>query len=158
MGKEFRLTWQLNLLLSCFGLSALYLPTQHDPAAGPASLHAPPYTKHVLIWSCSLYGGVELIQFSTKTRFPLPFSYLECYISTVCLQLGFIYTFALAKLHLKVLSVFVSFEVKLFDSPKTVPFQASNFEEYNLDFLQSFINILVNFTFNYFSLKLSEKL
>ena len=81
MGKEFRLTWQLNLLLSCFGLSALYLPTQHDPAAGPASLHAPPYTKHVLIWSCCLYGGVELIQFSTKTRFPLPFSYLECYIS-----------------------------------------------------------------------------
>ena len=34
MGKVFCLTWQLNLLLSCFGLSAA-----PDPARRPASLH-----------------------------------------------------------------------------------------------------------------------
>ena len=40
---------KMNLLLPCFGLSALYLPTP-EPALRPG-ITLPPYTQHVLIWS-----------------------------------------------------------------------------------------------------------
>ena len=61
----------LNLLLSCFGLSAMsYVLTLY---AGPAS----PYTKHVLIW-------LQLVKFSTRTpRLPPPF-FLSKYIIYLC--------------------------------------------------------------------------
>ena len=62
MGKVDRLR---KHVLGC--LSALYLPTP-DPVP-PTSSTPPPYTKHVLI----LYGHSW---FLTKTRWPLPFSYL----------------------------------------------------------------------------------
>ena len=55
---------KLNLLLPCFGLSALYLATS-DPARRRPGITPPPYTKHVLSWS-------ELVQFSKKTRCPFP--------------------------------------------------------------------------------------
>ena len=42
----------------------------------------PPYTKHVLIWSGCLYGGGELVQFSSKTRVtPLFLSSMLLYVS-----------------------------------------------------------------------------
>ena len=44
----------------------------------------PPYTKHVLIWSCCLYGGGEPWLNSERRRVAhLPFSYLVCYLSIV---------------------------------------------------------------------------
>ena len=49
MGKVDRLPDRLNLLLPCFGLSALYLPTPDPGRAGPASLHC-------RTQSMSLYG------------------------------------------------------------------------------------------------------
>ena len=62
-----------------YTMYSIYLPTP-DPARQPG-IPPPPYTKHVLIWPCCLYGGGELVQFSTKPLCPPSFSYLVCYLS-----------------------------------------------------------------------------
>ena len=50
---------ELNLLLLCFGLSALYLPTP-DPARRP-SITPPPCRKHVLIWLAPPFSYVGML-------------------------------------------------------------------------------------------------
>ena len=74
MGKVFRLTWQLNLLLFCMGSRhckcTCHATSDHARRSG---ITPPPYTKYVLIWSYYLYGGGELVQFSTKTRWLPPY-------------------------------------------------------------------------------------
>ena len=42
--------------------------------------HSTSVHKYILMWSCFLYSGGELVQFSTKTICPPPFSYLGCYL------------------------------------------------------------------------------
>ena len=54
MGKVFRLTNQLNLLLPSFGLSVIVIANTSGPARR-AGITPSPYTKHVLIWSTKLY-------------------------------------------------------------------------------------------------------
>ena len=85
MGKVFRLTCQVNLLLPCFGLSVLYCTCQHLTL--PTGITSLPYTKHLLKWSCCLYGGGQLVQISTKTHWPPSFSYLGFFLSMAfCLR------------------------------------------------------------------------
>ena len=82
MGKVFRLTCQLNLLLSYFGLSALYLQTP-DPACR-TGITPPPYVwKYVLIWSSCLYTVVESWFNSQRRRVAPPFTYLGTFF--ICL-------------------------------------------------------------------------
>ena len=50
---------------------SLYMPTP-DPSRR-AGITSPPYTKHFLICSCCLYGGGELVPFSSKTHCPPTF-------------------------------------------------------------------------------------
>ena len=62
MGKVFRLPCQLNLWLSCFGLSALYCTWQHRTRpASPASLHR-------RTQSMSLYGHHSWFNSQRKTH------------------------------------------------------------------------------------------
>ena len=66
---------ELNLLLSCFGLSALYLSTT-DPARRPG-ITPPPYT----ICTCLLSSS--LVKFSAKTRCPFPL-FLSKHVIYLC--------------------------------------------------------------------------
>ena len=81
MGKVFRLTCQLNLLLSCL-LSALYTCQHLTLPAGPASFHR-------RTQSMSLYGHAACtvveswFNFQQRRVDPLPFTYLGC-----CLSMG----------------------------------------------------------------------
>ena len=72
-GKVFRLSWELNLLLSCFGLSALYVLAhilkQLTQPAGLASFNRG--TGTVLYDRGSVIGSIW-----EKTRRPLPFTHL----------------------------------------------------------------------------------
>ena len=70
MGKVFRLTWELNLLLSCFGLTAFcaYNVTG-DPARRPG-------IRQLRYWDSTVYGIGKLGSTWQKTRRPPPFSHL----------------------------------------------------------------------------------
>ena len=72
MGRVFRLTWQLNLLLYCFGLSELYLATPDLARWWLASLHRCTVSVSFYIWSWRV--GSTL----TEDALPPtpPFSYL----------------------------------------------------------------------------------
>ena len=65
---------ELNLLLFCLGLSALYLPT--DPARRPDTTPLP-HTKHVLIWSYSSW-------FNSQRRRVAPPPFLSRYVIYLC--------------------------------------------------------------------------
>ena len=69
MGKVngLRNTVELNLLLPCFGLSAMYLPTPDTARRHhfTAVLISCPYTIY-------MYGQSYLVQFSKNMRCPLP--------------------------------------------------------------------------------------
>ena len=68
----FRLTSQLNLFAVLFWPLGIVLACLQT--CSPARHHSTgvQYSQHVLIWSCSLYGGGELVQFSTITHCPPP--------------------------------------------------------------------------------------
>ena len=69
MGKVDHLHNRVEPFAAQFWDLGIVLANTSDPARRP-SITPPPYTKHVLIWS------LLSVQFSTKTRYHPPFSYL----------------------------------------------------------------------------------
>ena len=72
MGKVIRLTWQLNLFLPCFGLSALYVLATTWP--GPPARHHPTAVHKACPYMVMLpvRWWWAMVKFWTKTRCPPP--------------------------------------------------------------------------------------
>ena len=80
MGKVFRLTFQLNFLLPCFGLLAVCICQHLILPAGPALLHRRTQSISLYVHAACTVG--ESWFHSHRRRIaPLPFSYLGCYLS-----------------------------------------------------------------------------
>ena len=80
MGKVDRLRREMNLLLPCFGLPAMYLPTP-DPTRRPG-ITPPLNTKHVLIYGEGWFNS------QWRRAGPSPFSYLGMLFIYAMLQTG----------------------------------------------------------------------
>ena len=78
MGKVFRLTWELNLLLSCFRLSALYLCIYFNRRwPRPPAWHSSTMVLARYCTQCtSMYCSGKLDSTWQKTRRPHTFSHL----------------------------------------------------------------------------------